>query len=848
MTTNSSTSSTSSTKKSRFSISGLTSGSKSSKRESLLRIASTITDNGLSYLGESYSEVSASSSASQIRTMSKVIGERLDKMSISTRSAISSGASDWVNKMGFKNEEGPDRLSTRGRNLELILEAGMGVSMKLQTFFEKNNDVLGDNPKARDLKMQNEQILEGDWGMTMEIVVCGDNGSGKSSLINALLDIECITPISNSNSCTATPIEFRARDRAQKTNFKYTVTSILLTQAEWLPLATQLLADIGEDPADMKCITARGILKSLFGLSEESSVDLEDIQVIPGSLGHLEKFSTQDISEVNKHIQELNSEYWAILKKITIYMDSPVLNTGVVLIDLPGLGKINPMKLATVNEYLKSCENVVVVSDISRVGIDEDLLMNPIFEPIASRAQLEPPLKFAFILTQIDNIPRVTSDPKWDKKREILSRVEDKRAIIQNSPKSRLNTSKVIFTSSLEYQWHHRRLLQPKTTSCISPEESGIPSLRRFIQEKGLQRREAVVKSLVEGNMTIFMNSVQNWCNEKESVPPTPEEEVIAPEEKLMAPEEKLMTPEELQMYFEGMKKKTRHIIITDFSSPLKALYESLDEKINDNDLLRANAKEAEKIINDSMDVHWQTLKSNFRNPDTFISWKEGIADRLVNIVNKHWEEVFNPGGTAIPSIFKNLTDTVLGVISEAVDLTTDSDKIASELTPIVARTCNAIRFQEDAWQLGLRETNEFVTGNQDILHPKLLTLYTEIRGIQGNKIIERCQGLSTEKLPDLVFNHYKVVCNKVYDNLQDLVEMMEEETIDEFDKVLDDVRSNYSPKKPVEIKPRVYVDLKPRVYVDLKPVKQELMELCKYMKQLEFLAMRPRVTVEGNL
>lgn len=59
------------------------------------------------------------------------------------------------------------------------------------------------------------------------------------------------------------------------------------------------------------------------------------------------------------------------------------------------------MKLAIVNEYLKSCESILVVSDISRLGMD-DLLMDPIFEPIASRAQLKPPPKFAFILTQID--------------------------------------------------------------------------------------------------------------------------------------------------------------------------------------------------------------------------------------------------------------------------------------------------------------------------------------------------------------------------------------------------------------------------------------------------------------
>lgn len=178
-------SSISSTKKSRFSFSELT-GSKSSKRDSLFRRTPSNTDNGLSPLysrsylgGEGYSEVSAGSSASQIRTMSRVIVKKFDKMSISTRSIISFGGSNGVNKAGHKSEEeGPDRLSSRGRNLGMILDAGMDVSKKLRTFFENNNDALKDNSRAGDLKMQNERILEGDWGMTTNIAVCGDNGTG----------------------------------------------------------------------------------------------------------------------------------------------------------------------------------------------------------------------------------------------------------------------------------------------------------------------------------------------------------------------------------------------------------------------------------------------------------------------------------------------------------------------------------------------------------------------------------------------------------------------------------------------------------------------------------------------
>lgn len=119
------------------------------------------------------------------------------------------------------------------------------------------------------------------------------------------------------------------------------------------------------------------------------------------------------------------------------------------------------------------------------------------------------------------------------------------------------------------------------------------------------------------------------------------------------------------------------------------------------------------------------TDKSSGKN----IDWSKSIADLLVNSVNEHWESTFNQADAAMSSMFVKVSDTVLKMISgeyhdwkklekgvpvmcaadftsgasEAVNQTTDPDKVANELLPIAVRIYNIIHTQKNLWQSNLR-------------------------------------------------------------------------------------------------------------------------------------------------
>jgi hypothetical protein len=62
---------------------------------------------------------------------------------------------------------------------------------------------------------------------------------------------------------------------------------------------------------------------------------------------------------------------WPLIKKITFGLDSPMLNDGVVLVDLPGVRDSNSTRRRTVGKALAECTHYLVVAQISRAQDDD---------------------------------------------------------------------------------------------------------------------------------------------------------------------------------------------------------------------------------------------------------------------------------------------------------------------------------------------------------------------------------------------------------------------------------------------------------------------------------------------
>lgn len=67
---------------------------------------------------------------------------------------------------------------------------------------------------------------------------------------------------------------------------------------------------------------------------------------------------------------------WPFTKIIRIFLDAEVLDTGVVLADLPGLSEVNLAKVKTAEKYLQNCHHLLIVGRIGRAASSKAIETN----------------------------------------------------------------------------------------------------------------------------------------------------------------------------------------------------------------------------------------------------------------------------------------------------------------------------------------------------------------------------------------------------------------------------------------------------------------------------------------
>ena len=64
-------------------------------------------------------------------------------------------------------------------------------------------------------------------------------------------------------------------------------------------------------------------------------------------------------------------EYWPLIKVVRIYVKSPALSTGAVIVDLPGVHDSNAARAAVAEGYMKQCTGLWIVAPINRAVDDK---------------------------------------------------------------------------------------------------------------------------------------------------------------------------------------------------------------------------------------------------------------------------------------------------------------------------------------------------------------------------------------------------------------------------------------------------------------------------------------------
>jgi len=298
----------------------------------------------------------------------------------------------------------------------------------------------------------------------IHIGVLGTTGTGKSSLLNALLG-ETILPTSGSRACTAAPVQVRYNKDLLSPSDQtciYKACIELLPLDVWHDELELLLDDCCGDEGTVEPRKSRGdkraawdkvdqvygsgTMKKFEGMSKSDAFEKlrEDarvvkllsggrIEIMEGPVNQAETEMllgpsldwTDELEEKHEASRDqfrdkLNAfvyrnpgdgdglaQNWPLVRKATIYGPWEVLSTGACLEDLPGVCDANASRAKVAEDCIQNCHQIWIVASIKRAvddGIARDLLGDQFKRLLLMDGQYG---KVSFICTQTDNCEAV---------------------------------------------------------------------------------------------------------------------------------------------------------------------------------------------------------------------------------------------------------------------------------------------------------------------------------------------------------------------------------------------------------------------------------------------------------
>ncbi|KAL4423152.1 hypothetical protein ABPG77_007805, partial [Micractinium sp. CCAP 211/92] len=266
------------------------------------------------------------------------------------------------------------------------------------------------------------------------IGVVGDTGAGKSSCLNALLGEEEVLPQSGMRACTACVVEVSYAPGAA-----YTADIEFMTGEEWAEQVRSLWEDLlGEDglpqimrnpernpdPRSMHG-AAQTVLESVLGrgMVRHPRVSLENLlderNAATRHLGQTlkvrefvaKKFRKQIGKYVDSNNRRDDVATWPLVKVCRIRHSWPVLATGAMLVDLPGVRDANAAPTRNLSNRMQKCSAIWVCADITR-AVDNKTAKDLLGESFRRQMMMDGQFgSISFICSKSDNVmPREVID------------------------------------------------------------------------------------------------------------------------------------------------------------------------------------------------------------------------------------------------------------------------------------------------------------------------------------------------------------------------------------------------------------------------------------------------------
>jgi len=208
--------------------------------------------------------------------------------------------------------------------------------------------------KTELLKLQKEQFQK-------TIAIIGRTGSGKSSLLNALLNQENFLPVSQASACTAVAVEISANFA----NLNYEADIEFLSKDDW-ESELNFRQKLNDDFRPERLPYNSKLVEDYEPVSDLSAEDFIE------KISHYMSVGPKEVSDLDPddEIYEINDCDFVKCIKIRI-PNSDICSCGITLVDLPGKGDMHVVRNRIASEYVQKCNAIWIVSPIARAMSDD---------------------------------------------------------------------------------------------------------------------------------------------------------------------------------------------------------------------------------------------------------------------------------------------------------------------------------------------------------------------------------------------------------------------------------------------------------------------------------------------
>ncbi|KAI4206429.1 MAG: hypothetical protein LQ348_000989 [Seirophora lacunosa] len=351
-----------------------------------------------------------------------------------------------------------DQLHTLMRNTRPdTLEKGVAEGVKLlDRLRDSMMPRLADDSDVKQFIQNIDSLRKGPTTTKTVVGVVGATGAGKSSLLNALLDEERLVPTNCMRACTAvaTSIEYNYEPIPYRAQIQY------VQKEEWereLKTLSQDILDDGHVSKEINLLnTDAGIAwakfkavyptKSSEDLAKPDSVQSllteRDVSQLLGESCEVQDTQAKsfyqrlqalvDSKDRSSGTKKGEPAYWPLIKLVKIFLRSPILSTGLMLVDLPGVGDSNAARVAVSDKYMRDAAGLWVVAPINR-AVDDKTAQSLLGQSFKRQLKMDGGVgSVTFICSKTDDISITEAQ-------ESLSLEEELSPLHERSEQLRLN-------------------------------------------------------------------------------------------------------------------------------------------------------------------------------------------------------------------------------------------------------------------------------------------------------------------------------------------------------------------------------------------------------------------------